>query len=325
MNRQGLIMALTLPLASAAVAEGPLLQSPIDCDLTGPCYIQQYMDRQPGAGWHDYQCSTLSYNGHRGTDFALPNLKMMEDGVNVIAAAPGTVRGTRDDMPDTGWTADTIRDIGKRACGNGLVIEHADGWSTQYCHLKQGSIVVEKGQRVETGDVLGQVGMSGRTEFPHVHFSVRKHDVPIDPFNPDGVVECGVSADRTLWADPPAYQPGGLIDAGILTHVPEYDEIKEGGIALTQASPDAPALVLYGFAFGMRRGDQFELRLTAPNGNTIAYDLTQLPGDHAQAFRAIGKNLSTGRRWQKGVYIGTVSLKRADNIISMMTKEISVR
>lgn len=212
-----------------------------------------------------------------------------------------------------------------RPCGNGLVIDHENGWSTQYCHLKNGSVKVKKGQAVTAGDVLGQIGQSGRAEFPHVHFSVRKHDVSIDPFDPDGVVNCSTPGDSTMWAQTPTYQPGGLIDVGMTTHVPEYAEIKEGKVAVTGATQDAPSIVVYGFTFGTRQGDVLQLKLNAPNGNQIAFDEATFNGNHAQAYRAIGKKLQNGRRWQKGAYVGTVTLRRGAAIIDQITTELVIR
>jgi len=57
-----------------------------------------------------------------------------------------------------------------KECGNGVVITHGDGYETQLCHLKQASIIVQKGDQVKKGDILGFVGTSGASEFPHVHF-----------------------------------------------------------------------------------------------------------------------------------------------------------
>ncbi|WP_247877773.1 M23 family metallopeptidase [Azospirillum thiophilum] len=50
--------------------------------------------------------------------------------------------------------------------GNAVVVDHGNGWETQYSHLKRGSVAVRPGVRVEAGTVLGQIGLSGRTEFP---------------------------------------------------------------------------------------------------------------------------------------------------------------
>lgn len=72
-------------------AEVMMLIPPIDCDIVSDCHIQQYVDRDPGPGWRDFTCGGLAYDGHKGTDFALPSLARMTEGVDVLAAAPGTV------------------------------------------------------------------------------------------------------------------------------------------------------------------------------------------------------------------------------------------
>ncbi len=58
-----------------------------------------------------------------------------------------------------------------RECGNGVVIAHAGGWETQYCHMAQGGLAVKPDQPVTTGQTLA-VGLSGLTEYPHLHFTV---------------------------------------------------------------------------------------------------------------------------------------------------------
>ena len=55
---------------------------------------------------------------------------------------------------------------------------------------KKDSIVVKKGQRVAMGAILGQVGLSGKTQFPHVHLSVRHNGTVVDPFDPDSRDTC---------------------------------------------------------------------------------------------------------------------------------------
>ena len=86
------------------------------------------------------------------------------------------------------------------------VIRHGDGWETQYCHMRRGSITVLPGDRVAMGQVLGQVGMSGESEFPHLELSLRENGAVVDPFDPDGAITCGVS-DETLWTVPPGSKP----------------------------------------------------------------------------------------------------------------------
>ena len=70
-------------------------------------------------------------------------------------------------------------------CGNGVLVDHGDGWETQYCHMKQGSVRVTSGDAVGAGAVLGQIGQSGMAAFPHLHLSVRHNADKIDPFAPE--------------------------------------------------------------------------------------------------------------------------------------------
>lgn len=63
--------------------------------------------------------------------------------------------------------------------GNLVVIDHGGGWVTYYAHLSQ--ILVSKGERVETGKVLGMMGQTGRATGYHLHFEVRKNGKAINP------------------------------------------------------------------------------------------------------------------------------------------------
>jgi hypothetical protein len=318
------LLALTLPFASTALAEGFLLQPPLDCDLSQTCYIQQYMDHDPGPGSTDYTCAGLSYEGHKGTDFALPTRKEMAAGVDVLAGAPGIVLGTRDGMDDDGYTPDRRAELEGRECGNGVVVQHDAGWQTQYCHLKQGSVAVTKNQIVETGTILGQIGQSGNAAFPHVHLSVRDPEgAPIDPFDPDGVLTCGSPGDSTLWADPPNYRAGGLLSLGFATTIPDYGQIKAGTAAVDTLSPDAPALVIFAYYFGPQKGDTLRLDITGPKGSVITQDI-DLPKDQAQAFRAIGKKRRSAP-WPAGTYTGTATLIRDETPIDQKTTQITLR
>ncbi|WP_174234437.1 M23 family metallopeptidase [Sulfitobacter sp. SK012] len=314
--RRGLIAALSL--AAPAVAGDLSLISPIDCNLVSDCYIQQYVDHDRSDAASDFTCATLTYNGHKGTDFALPSRARIDEGVSVIASAQGTVLALRDGMPDTGLTPQTAEAVKNSECGNGVVLSHPDGWETQYCHLKQGSIQVTKGQKVAAGAVLGEVGMSGFAEFPHVHLSVRKDGEVIDPFDPDGRISCDTPADSTLWASPPPYRPAGLISLGISGAVPEYQDVKDG--TTTPAKSSSSALVVYAYAFGPRSGDTLRLSFSGPEGVVIEKDVA-LKKDQAQSFRAIGKKRG-GSSWPDGTYSGIASLIR--NGTPLDTRTISI-
>lgn len=314
------LAAIALTLAAPAAGD-PLLGLPIACDLDQTCHIQQYVDTDPGPGAEDYRCGGLAYDGHKGTDFAVPTLADMARGVGVLAAAPGVVAAVRDGMPDTGLTETTAGDVDGRECGNGVLIRHGDGWETQYCHMRSGSIRVAKGDRVARGTPLGLVGQSGMAQFPHVHLSVRHDGAVVDPFAPAQAADCG-GERHGLWQTPPAYRPGGLIQAGFADAIPDYGAIKAGTAAKATMVPQAPALVLYGYAFGGRKGDIIRLTIEGPQGRLLTQEAV-LEKDQAQFFRAAGKRLdATGLH--VGQYTGTVTLLRAGAEVDRKNVQMTV-
>lgn len=300
-----MIRSIALLLLASAPAEAFELWQPIDCRLGETCFIQQYMDHDPGPAAQDFLCGPLSYDGHEGTDFALPSLAAMQAGVTVQAAAPGVVRGIRDDMADMAFGTPGAPALEGRDCGNGVVIAHEGGWETQYCHMKRGSIAVRPGDRVMAGSPLGQVGLSGRTQFPHLHLSLRQNGREVDPFAPASA-GCGASA-TPLWADPMPYQPGGIIAIGLSDAVPPFDAVKAGTVP-PPAGATAPALVVWAYLFGTRAGDVLRLQITDPEGAVIADDIA-LDRTQAQSFRALGKRLRAAQ-WPGGTYTGSAILLR---------------
>jgi LysM repeat protein len=65
--------------------------------------------------------------------------------------------------------------------GNLVVIRHSNGFQTRYGHLSR--IRVKKGRYVSQGQVIGNVGSTGRSTGPHLHFEVRKNGRPQNPLN----------------------------------------------------------------------------------------------------------------------------------------------
>lgn len=312
--------------ASRSNAATPVLQLPIRCQLGLDCYIQNFVDHDPSPGWQDYTCGHLSYDGHRGTDFGLPTLKMMEEGVNVLAAAPGTVMAIRDGEPDI-----SVRQRGQAAlagkdAGNSVRIRHAGDWESQYSHMKKGSIAVQIGQKVATGTVLGQVGLSGNTEFPHLHFSLRYRGRDVDPFAPQPQ-SCG-TAQPTLWAptlkESLSYHPTGLLNAGFSPEVPQRDKIDADAYAAATMSKDAPSLVFWGVIFGIQKEDGIELRLYDPEQKLLYHEQKQAVKNQAMLFAFAGKRL-TASAWQPGQYHGQIILTRRGAKVIDATKAIIIQ
>ncbi|CTQ31468.1 M23 family metallopeptidase [Jannaschia rubra] len=298
--------ALALP-ASAAAAEDLRLSLPLDCRLGETCFIQHLVDADPGPGARDHTGGDLTYDGHGGTDFRVPDLETMEAGVPVLAPAPGVVRNIRDGMADR--SVSDVSEVADRECGNGVAIDHGDGWETQLCHLARGSIAVAPGETVARGQVLGRIGLSGATQFPHVHLAVRRNGVTVDPF-PAG-----------LWQDMPDYRPGGFLSAGFADAVPDFDDVKAGTADAARLPVTAPALVIWASLFGGRPGDVLQMTIIGPDGGTVFTSEATLDRAQAELFRAAGRRLSAPE-WRGGTYSGTVVLIRKGTEIDRIATSV---
>jgi murein DD-endopeptidase MepM/ murein hydrolase activator NlpD len=95
---------------------------------------------------------------HYGVDIAAPT------GTPVKAPADGVVTLAHNDMFYSGGT---------------LIVDHGHGLSTTYMHLHK--ILVEKGQQVKQGDIIAQVGATGRVTGPHLHWGMNWFDTRLDP------------------------------------------------------------------------------------------------------------------------------------------------
>ena len=90
----------------------------------------------------------------------------MPEGVPIVAAKEGVVRMARGDSTVGGCDPD----MAKHA--NYVVVDHGDGYETQYLHFS--SVVVEAGQKVKQGELLGYSGNTGWSCGSHLHFKVAK-------------------------------------------------------------------------------------------------------------------------------------------------------
>ena len=258
-----------LALATPARAEIEL-SLPVACTPGADCLVQQMPDMDGGPGASDPFCGVATYDGHKGTDFSLRSLAATERNVAVLAPAPGTVAGVRDGEPDR-LMRDPSETAG-RECGNGVGIDHGGGWFSQVCHLREGSVRVEPGQRVERGQPLGAVGYSGAAQFAHVHLQVTRDGEPVDPFTgaPLGTGCVDASAVRPLWAAKAAEaigRPGTqVLGLGVADAPVEAERLWAEGRPREPAGASPPVAVAWGAAINLRAGDRMRVELLGPDG-----------------------------------------------------------
>jgi len=187
-------------------------------------------------------------------------------------------------------------------------------------------VAVKKGQRVATGQTLGLVGMSGMTEFWHLHFEVRLRGVSVDPFV--GVTNragCGF-VEKPLWSEKAlkclAYVPTGLLGAGFTSSVPRAEDVRQGKHRAKLLSALSPIILFWTDVFGVQAGDEVEMRLLSPNGEVLAPHKNTLKKHLAQSFLYIGKRRKGGL-WQTGTYVGEYALRR--NADGKTLKVINIR
>ncbi len=311
-----LVWGVFAGLAASAVLAAdtpPRLSLPVDCEPGQSCFVQNHVDTDPGPDARDFTCGPLSYDGHRGTDFRVATLADMRAGVRVLAAAPGRVAAVRDGMADDGGRGPNL----EAKCGNGVRIAHGGRWMTLYCHLRKGSIRVETGQRITAGTVLGEIGISGRADFPHLHFDLRHRGRSIDPYTGRAMgAGCGRVA-KSYWHEATArrlaYRASGLLGMAITATRPDRGRIRDGGQRQEALLAGPRELYLWTELFGLRTGDIEEMRLLTRNGELLAEErFDPAMRNRAAQFRYIGARRKGGGGWPPGRYRGEYRLLRPD-------------
>lgn len=315
----------------AARAETAFLALPVDCAVGRTCFVQNFFDIDDGPGTRDWRCGTASYDGHTGVDIRLLSAAATEAGVAVRAAAPGVVRSTRDGLTESLLTGAARSALMAQGLGNVVVVDHADGYQTIYGHLKPGSVRVRRGDRVQGGTTLGEVGFTGLAAFAHLHFEVRRGGRPIDPYlgRPAGAAACdptGPSAGQ-LWtaeaAAALAYRGGEVAQVGFASAPVVHDRLEHDHRAIAPAGADKDAMVFFARVLNLAAGDRLRLTLSGPGG--IATENTDQPADRSKAtFTAF-----TGRRrppggWPAGDYTGVVEIVRGDAVIRRASAQLTL-
>lgn len=320
--------AALLALAAAAPARGddaPLrLDMPVDCDMRSTCAIQKYVDLDPTPERRDYRCGRIATDGHDGTDIRLRRFADLGASAPVIAAAAGRVLRVRDGMADANVRETGAAAIGDRLAGNGVVIDHGDGWETQYSHLKRGSVVVRPGQTVAAGARLGDIGMSGNAEFPHLHFEVRRRGTAVDPFSGRSPGAGCEGAAASMWragaARALAYRVPEVLAVGLAASA---DAARAARTATVPAplGKNPPALVIWADVVGARDGDMQTFRMRTGDGRLVLDRRLRVARGGLSWFAFAGLRRPP-EGWASGKYVVSYLIERDGQTIN--SNEISV-
>ena len=108
--------------------------------------------------------SKMSHKGEYALDFKVKKK------TRICAARDGVVIASRGDSDKGGLKPGNLSD------GNHVSIQHADGSVAHYWHLQKDGALVNVGDTVKTGQLIGLSGNTGYSAFPHLHFEVVGYD-----------------------------------------------------------------------------------------------------------------------------------------------------
>lgn len=307
------LIAMGMGTAFAQSSPPPKLSLPLQCVPGTDCWIFNYVDvdtRQ--AKRSDYACGRISYDKHRGVDFAIRDLAVMKQGVPVVASASGRVRALRDGMDDVGFTKQNRAEISKRGCGNAVILNHENGWQTRYCHMRKGSLSVKKGDLVSKGDQLGLVGMSGLAQFPHVHLEVRFKGKVIDPFVGIGGRQQCSAGSKPLWDKKIAsllpYAGAMLYNIGFASRRPLVSAVRAGTARRNTLPRNALKIFLFVDIRHARKGDVLDFKIVGPGNKAVAIAERKIKRNRALNLQVV--DITSRGAWRPGIYRGEVGLTR---------------
>ena len=317
-----------LSLSASRADERTHLGLPVNCQLGQDCFVQQMPDIDRGDGILDPLCGQATYQGHTGWDFRLRSFNDIAQDVSVIAVADGTVSRVRDGVPDQIFDArNDRRRLSDKECGNGMVIDHQGGLSSQYCHLKNGSLSVRPGTQVRKGERIGSIGSSGVAEFPHVHLSVLRDGKFVDPLTGKALGNeahvCGDlsgslldSASRGALVQPTV----AILDVGLSGTPPElHNLVRAGGPPL--ATGRSSSTIAWLWAINVDAGSRFRIKMVGPDEVAlIDHTTSALPRRKANYLAYVGRKVGV----KAGAYRLTFEVTNGEKQITLKIRSFTV-
>ncbi|MCF6342506.1 MAG: M23 family metallopeptidase [Bacteroidales bacterium] len=262
MKHARIIIIVTIVLQAWMLsAQNPIFVQPIEGVYGEDFIIVNYVD------WSfdsimDHQCGSKTYDGHQGTDFLISGFPQMDAGVNVQAVDSGVVVFLHDGEPDRNTDGDP-----ELGFGNYVAIKHPDKHFSYYAHLKKNSIIVAVGEAVVPGQNIAEVGSSGNSTDPHVHFELWYDSLfLVDPF----AGPCGNAYN--YWIDSLPYDTTfNIWEYGLTDYVTPIDSLRERPKPRIRFSTHDSIITFWTLQYGLKAGDSSRIEWLSPDGN-LWYD-----------------------------------------------------
>ncbi len=242
-----------------------------------------YVDVNPLSGVTDFNGGSFSYNGHNAWDFGPGNFYAQDQGIEIYAAADGTVTATHDGEFDR-----QVEWLSPAPQANYVILDHGGGWTTIYWHLRRDSVRVNVGDVVQAGDILGYMGSSGISSGSHIHYGLRHHGFTIEPMY-----------DIETYLDPSLADigyPGDVktkMHSGVTNYTPN-SHIRERPSDI-EVFPQTSGQVAYvwGYFAGLQVGDLLQYVWKRPDGSVFTTTGRTMTTTYSQSWWWWSRNIGT--------------------------------
>ena len=257
----------------------------------------------------DYHGGTFTYDGHNGWDIGPANWRAGDEGIDIRAAAAGTVVEMNEDAYDRNYVAD-----GQPS--NYMIIDHGGGWRTIYHHMRKNSIPVSVGDTVTEGQVIGLMGSSGNSTGVHLHWAVTYNGMLVEPMVGESSymkTPIGYSADHPT-----------ILDAGVTSYSLNIDELVEGPTQADRFLTTGGSRTVRSWASfgGVNNGDTIAVKWFQPGGAQFAsnsWSSGQIQGGYLTQNLNLPSPAASGT-WQVAWYINGAEKARNDFFVSTVAQ-----
>lgn len=279
---------------------------PVFCNPGEDCWIINYPDLAPYGKIKDYKNGKITYDSNKGTSIAVRTVMDIKKGIPVISAADGEVISVRNDFEDNYLLKDSVKGEPQTFCGNSIVIKHNNNWKTIYCHLKKDSIKVNAGDFARKATQIAEIGLSGKTRFPHLYFAVFHNDSYFDPFSGSELAE---KEERQVYKpfwdslvkENLTYKSIIITNIGVSTEKPELIDAKMGIYSDAKVFSDASAIFLWVYGFHFDKNDLIKISIKNPLQEVVLEDFKH-PDSNKTEQLIFFKKPKDSDKWVIGLY-----------------------